>query len=349
MDQPIRKNFASDNVVSVSPAIMDALMRANSGAVPSYGSDSLSKSLDATFSGLFETEVVVFPVTTGTAANALALSALVPPYGAVLCDTNAHINNEEGGAPEFYTHGAKLLGLPSADGRMEPAALAARLALAAGHGLETSPISALSLTQATEWGTVYDAATLSALSDQAHAAGLSVHMDGARFANAVARLGCAPADITWRAGVDVLSFGATKNGAMAAEAVVFFNTDLARDFGRRIKRGGHLWSKHRFLAAQLEAYLADDLWLHNARAANAAAQRLCAGMVDAGAVLPFAVHANELFPVLPEAMIARLQGAGYVFYPWDTPAGVEGTMVRLVTSYDMTDADVDAFVAVARG
>ncbi|GBQ70408.1 low-specificity threonine aldolase [Ameyamaea chiangmaiensis NBRC 103196] len=349
MDQPIRKNFASDNVVSVSPSIMDAMLAANTGTAPSYGADPLSCQLDAAFSTVFGTDVVVLPVGTGTAANALALAALTPPYGVVLCETGAHINTDEGGAGEFFTHGAKLVGIASGDGRITPDGLRNRLARP-GVRIEYSPLHALSLTQATEWGTVYDVSTVQALGGLAREAGLRIHMDGARFANAVAHLGCAPADVTWKAGVDVLSFGATKNGAMAAEAIVFFDPALARDSRLRLKRGGHQWSKHRFLAAQLLAYLNDDLWLRNARQANAAATRLAAGLAALPDVsLPLPTQANEVFAIVPPGLADGLKAAGFLFYPWDAPAGEANPMIRLVTSFDMTDADVDGFLTVARG
>jgi threonine aldolase len=209
--------------------------------------------------------------------------------------------------------------------------------------------AAITVSQATEWGTVYRAEELARLSAAAHALGLRVHMDGARFANAVAHLGCSPADATWRAGIDVLSFGATKNGALAAEAVVVFDPALEAELALRRKRGGHLWSKMRFISAQLLAYLDGDLWLRNARHANAMARRLAAGLTSIPAVrLAQAAEANELFVALPAALAAALRAAGFSFYDWPAPPGCEGPVVRLVTSYDVTPADVDALLAAAR-
>lgn len=352
--KPIRKNFGSDNVGPVSPAILNAMIEANEGAVPSYGGDAWTARLQTVVCDIFETEVEVFAVATGTAANALALSAMVPTYGAVYCDASAHIDTDECGAPEFFTGGAKLLGLPSRDGRLSPRALTAHLEAGRGIGVHKSRPTALSITQATEWGTIYGLDDVRAIGETARDLGLSLHMDGARFANAMATLGCSPADITWKAGIDVLSLGATKNGAMAAEAVVFFRRDLAEEFSRRRKRAGHLWSKSRFLSAQLIAYLTDDLWLRNARQANAMATRLAQGLLELdGVSLLHEVQSNEVFAVLPEPVIGRLEAAGFTFYRWYLPAGetaAPGTApVRLVTGLDTEAADVDALLAEARG
>ncbi len=351
MTTPIRKNFSSDNVGPVSPAILQAMIEANQGAVPSYGGDPWTERLTALVRQAFEApDALVFAVSTGTAANALALSAMVPPYGAVYCDAAAHIQNDECGAPEFFMGGAKLLTLPSHDGKLDPDALLANLEAGRALGINRVLPTAISITQATEWGTVYSLEHLRAVGALARRLELSLHMDGARFANALATLDCAPADLTWRAGVDVLSLGATKNGAMAAEAVVFFDPSLAHEFGRRRKRAAHLWSKARYLSAQLIGYLENDLWLDNARAANRAARRLADGLqaLD-GVALLLPVQANELFVVLPDGLIARLRDAGYVFYDWYLPAGVAARQgaspVRLVTALDMTDADVDGLLA----
>jgi threonine aldolase len=259
--------FKSDNTAPVAPQILDALREANTGFARGYGDDPLSEQLDARFSTLFERPVRVFPVTTGTAANALALATLVPPYGAVLTHSEGHIVRDECGAPEFMSGGARLMLIEGIGAKVTAAAL--------GGVLDANPTSvhtvqprALSITQATELGTVYRPDELAALCTLAHSRGLAVHMDGARFANAVASLGCSPAEATWRAGVDVLSFGATKNGAMAAEAVVFFKPELIADFEFRRKRAAHLISKMRYISAQLLAYIEDDLWLTLAAHAN---------------------------------------------------------------------------------
>ncbi len=351
--KPIRKNFGSDNVGPISPAILDALVAANQGTVPSYGGDPWTARLQEVVRDAFEApEAEVFAVATGTAANALALSALVPPYGGVYCDQSAHIENDECGAPEFFTGGAKLLTLPSLDGKLSPAVLRANLQASRAIGVHKSRPTAISITQATEWGTTYSLEQVREIGDTARELGLSLHMDGARFANALVTLGCTPADVTWRAGVDVLSLGATKNGAMAAEAVVFFRPGLSEEFARRRKRAGHLWSKARYLSAQLVAYLQDGLWLDNARQANAMATRLADGLLRLeGASLLHPVQSNEVFAVLPEPVIARLEVQGFLFYRWYLPQGLEvdpGRLpIRLVTGLDTEAADVDALLAAA--
>jgi len=349
----LRKNFGSDNVGPVSPAIFRAMEEANTGSVPSYGNDPWTQRLEAVVRERFACpSALVFPVATGTAANSLALSAIVPPFGAVYCDATAHIETDECGAPEFFTGGAKLLALPSRNGRVSPEALIRHVEGGRALGVHKSKPAALSVTQATEWGTLYSLEELRALGDAAAHLGLAVHLDGARFANALVTLGCSPADATWKAGVDVMSLGATKNGAMAAEAVIFFRPELAEEFGRRRKRAGHLWSKSRFLSAQLLAYLADDLWLTNARQANDAATRLANGIerMEGGRLL-FPVQANEVFALLPDAAIARLEAAGYLFYPWYMPNGETApdgaSPVRLVASCDLEPQDVDGFLQAA--
>src|SRR5262245_32552627 len=271
-------NFCSDNVTTIAPEIMTALERANSSAAMPYGNDEITKRLEQRIAQIFERSVAVFPVATGTASNALALSTLTPPYGVLYCHEQAHIQVDECGAPELYTGGAKLLPLPGASGKLTPGALAAALSLGWRGSVSNPQPAVLSLTQATENGTVYRLDEVRALAEVAHAHGLKVHMDGTRFANALVSLNCAPADASWRAGVDVLSLGATKNGALAAESVIFFDPALAQTMAFRRKRGGHLFSKMRFVSAQLEAYLSDDLWLRNARHANAMARRLADGL-----------------------------------------------------------------------
>jgi threonine aldolase len=300
-------------------------------------------------SNLFETDVVIYPVATGTAANALALSQIAPPYGGVYCHTGAHIVTDECGAPEFFTRGAKLLGLPSSTGKIGPQALTAAVAFAEEMGVHHVRPSAVSVTQATECGTVYGLEELSALTTAAKRHGLNVHMDGARFANALARLGCTPAEATWKRGIDVLSLGASKNGALCAEAVVFFNRALAEGFERRRKQAGHLWSKLRYLSCQLLAYLEDGLWLRNAAQANAMASRLARGLTD----LPYAtllqnVEANEVFVALPESLVERLEKADFHFYRWPLIQVPEGAAVRLVTSYMTTETDVEDFLRELR-
>jgi len=334
-------DFRSDNVAGAAPEVMTALASASTGQASPYGEDALTKGVTARLSAIFETPVAVFPVATGTAANALALSALVPPFGAIYCHDDAHIMVDECGAPEFFTGGAKLVTLSGANGKLTPDSVTRAVTRAGVGVVHRMQPAALSLTQATEAGTVYTPAEVEALVEVAHNNGMAVHMDGARFANAVARLGCAPADVTWRAGVDVLALGGTKGGCLAAEAVVFFNPAMAEDFGYARKRAGHLVSKTRFLSAQLDAWLADDLWLRLARHANAMAARLAAGLPEGALVYP--VEANEIFARLPETSLQALEAAGFLFYRWD------GGLVRLVTAFDTPAAAVDAFLGIVSG
>ncbi len=341
-------NFNSDNVVGASPEIVAALAAANAGAVASYGEDPISARVEAALARLFERDVAVFPVATGTAANALCLAACTPPWGVVYCHREAHIAVDECGAPEFYAGGAKLQLLDGADAKLAPDPLAAALA-AGGQGVvHHAQPAAVSVSQATECGAVYTPAELAALAAVAHRHGCKFHVDGARFANALVTLGCSAADATWRAGVDLLSFGATKNGALAAEAIVVFDPALAATIGFRRKRAGHLLSKMRFLSAQLEAYLADDLWLRNARHANTMAARAAAGLArlaNRGVALAHPVEANELFVRLPNAVRAGLTADGFLFHGWGPPvAGAPDSVVRLVTSWCSDPADVDALI-----
>jgi threonine aldolase len=340
-----RRSFASDNVAPIAPEVLAALARVNGGTAHSYGDDPETRRLGARAREIFETDLIIHPVTTGTAANALALAVMAPPCTGIFCHDLAHVNTDECGAPEFYTGGAKLLGLASADGKLKAEQLAAPIAHAREMGVHHVAPAALSVSQATEWGTVYTRDELAALAVAAHAAGLGVHMDGARFANALVHLGCSPAEATWKCGIDVLSLGATKNGALAAEAVIFFDPALARDFERRRKRAGHLWSKMRYLSAQLNAYLDDALWLRCARAANDLAQRLAQGLRQRDIRLVQAVEANEVFAEFPAALSAALRAEGFEFYDWPAPPGAPAPLVRLVTAYDMDAADIDALLA----
>ena len=345
----LRKNFGSDNVTPMAPQILAALAAASHGPVHSYGDDEYTRQLGEQLNRLFEREVMAYPVTTGTAANALALACVTPPFGAVLCHETAHIVTDECGAPEFYTAGAKLLGIAGAGGKITASDITERVAFAASMGVHHVVPSAVSLTQASEWGTVYGLDELRTIAAAAHAAGLPVHMDGARFANAVVHLNASPADCTWRSGVDILSFGATKNGAMAAEVVVFFDLGLAREFESRRKRAGHLWSKMRYLSAQLVAYLEGDLWLAHARHANALALTLSRELARIpGARLAAPTQANEVFISLPLPVIEGLERDGFEFYRWPAPAGHDGLVIRLVTSFDMSDEDVQGLLAAAR-
>jgi threonine aldolase len=345
----VSRNFKSDNVTPVCDAIMAAIQAANRGSVPSYGGDDFTGKLQTVASDVFGKEVAIFPVTTGTAANALALSQCVPSYGAVYCHDAAHILTDECGAPEFFTGGAKMIGFRAADGKIKPEQVASAVAFAEDMGVHHVKPGAVSLSQATEWGTVYQVSEVSALAATAKQHGLPVHMDGARFANALVHLGCTPAEATWQSGVDVLSLGATKNGALCAEAVVFFDPVRARDFERRRKQTGHLWSKLRFVSAQLLAYFEQGLWLDNARHANSMASGLAHGLkAVAGASLLQSVDANEVFVALPEAIVAALERQGFGFYRWPLSAPATGVAIRLVTSYATPRAHVDEFLAAAQ-
>ncbi len=338
-------NFSSDNVSGAAPELLAAIAGANDGPAAAYGDDPLTRRVEARIAELFECEADVFLVATGTAANALSLSVMAPPFGAVFCHPESHIECDECGAPEFFTGGAKLVLLPGADGKLDPAALAAALD-APDHGVHHVRAAAVSLTQASEAGTVYTPGEVKAIANIAHARGLKVHMDGARFGNAVAALGCSAAEASWKAGVDILCFGASKNGALAAEAVVVFDRELAKTMAYRRKRAGHLFSKMRFLAAQFDAYLEGDLWLRLAGHANATAARLAAGLAGVpGARFRYPVQANEIFVELPEPVIQGLFADGFSFYRWP---GEGERLVRLVTAFNTRETDVDAFIASAR-
>lgn len=343
-------NFASDNWAGAHPEIMAALERANHGHAPSYGGDALTKRVEKTFSEIFEREVAVFFVATGGAANALALSQICPPWGMILCHEESHIQMDECGAPEFFTGGAKLLPIRGFAGKQRADAVEAALAGFPDRPPHGMPACALSLTQATECGTVYSVAEVKALAAAARAAGLKVHMDGARFANAVAALGCKPADVTWKAGVDALSFGGTKNGCLIAEAVVFFDPAGAADFMFRRKRAAQLFSKMRFIAAQFDAYFEGGLWLAMAAHANAMARRLSDGLaaVD-GCKVWYPTEANEVFVTFPPGAAERLRAQGAAFYPWVTPGDpASGAMQRLICAWATTEQDVDEFLALVR-
>jgi len=315
--------FFSDNAAPVHPAVMAAMAAANT-LDTAYDGDRWSQALDARLSDLFETPVRVLWVSTGTAANCLALAALCPPYAGVICHRDAHIQNDEGGAPEFYTHGAKLM-LAEGDGAKLTPETIATLADSIANDVHRVQPQAVSITNATEYGLVYQPDEVAAIGALCRARGWRLHMDGARFANAVASAGCTPAEVTWRAGVEALSFGFVKNGAMSAEALVFFDPTLADATLRRRKRAGLLMSKGRYLAAQIHAMLDDDLWIANGRAANARAATIGAA---AGERLVHPVEANEVFLRATPAEAATLRARGFDFYDW--AAGE----IRLVTAWD---------------
>ncbi len=347
-------DFASDNAAGAAPAILDAVVRTNEGYAAAYGDDAMTRRVEGCFCELFEHDVAVFLVATGTAANALALAHLTPPWGAVLCNAEAHAAVHECGAPEFFGGGLRLLGVDGAAGKLQPGPVAAALDRHFGLRPHQMLPAALSITQASECGTVYKVDEVAALAALVHGRGLAVHMDGARFANAVARLGVTPAEATWRAGVDVLSFGATKGGALAAEAIVVFDPARAAAMAERRKRGGHLLSKHRFVAAQFEAFLADGLWLRLAAHANRMADRLSTALARAGFKPVWPVDANMVFVLLPQALHERLQAAGAHYYVIHTdrsdPALVPPGFVlaRLVTSFATTETSVDAFISLVK-
>ena len=323
--------FFSDNAAAACPEVMAALQDANR-LDTAYDGDAWSARLDDAFSDLFETRVRALWVATGTAANSLALAALCPPHGSIVCHHDAHIQNDECGAPEFYTHGAKLLLGEGQGAKLTPETVEALLVTVRNDVHQVQP-HALSITNATEYGLVYTPEEVAALGRLCKARGLGFHMDGARFANAVARLGCAPADLTWRAGIDALSFGFVKNGGMSAEALIFFDPDLADATLYRRKRAGHLLSKGRYLAAQLLAMLEGGVWMKNARPANEAAARLAAAAGDR-LVLP--VEANEVFLNVSPQEAAALRAKGFDFYDWGAGEA------RLVTSWDSDPAHVEA-------
>lgn len=347
-------NFASDNQSGVSPRILQALIEAASGSQSSYGNDTWSQRAETLLKETFDTELRVFFVATGTAANCLALSALARPWEAVLCHAQAHIATDETSAPEFFTGGARLLPIATPSGKLLAADLDRALARLPSARPHTVTPAAVSVTQATENGLVYTPRELTELTTRAHASGLHVHMDGARFANAVATLGCHPADVAARAGVDVLSLGASKSGALCAEAVVFFNTALAEDFDVRRKRAGQLVSKGRLFGAQYCAWLEDGHWLALAGHANQCAKQieqvLC-NQADVRQAWP--VEANELIVVMPRRLHAHLQAAGvacYDWYPDSVPAAVtlgqDDMAVRFVTSWSTTEEEIAALSAV---
>jgi threonine aldolase len=332
--------FTSDNIAGASPEIIEAIATSSLGQALPYGADDHTNSIERKFAEIFECDLKVFLVPTGSAANALCLSVFTPPWGNVFCHPDSHINNDECGAPEFYTAGAKLVAVDGLQAKIDPSILCRLLGRKVGDVHSTQP-SSVSISQATETGSIYSVEEIQQIGQVCRDSGVRLHMDGARFANALVSLGCTPAEMTWKAGVDALSFGATKNGALAAEAIILFNQDLAAEMGYRRKRGGHLLSKMRFLSSQIEAYLEDGLWLRNARHANIMAARLEAGLQSIDGVdLQGKTEANIIFCKLSAMVIEQLLAQGFRFYHdrW----GPE--VVRLVTNFATTEGEVDAFV-----
>jgi threonine aldolase len=350
-------DFASDNTAGASQAILAAVLSANEGQASAYGADLLTAKAKRLLEDVFEREIACFLVSTGTAANALALGAISPPFGAIFCHAQAHVMEDECGAPEMFTGGAKLAGIAGHAGKIAPADLKAVLA-DFPRGVEKQvQAAALSLSQVTECGTIYTCQELAELSALAHDAGLMVHMDGARFANALVSLQCTPAEMSWKAGIDVLSFGATKNGALACEAVIFFDSSKAACLPYQRKRSGHTLSKGRFLGAQMTAYLENGHWLDLATRANGHARRLAAALAKIpGIRMPWPCEANEIFAILPRKTDAVLKAGGALYYPWRSrdfgakcaPPAKDEFFVRLVTSFVTLPSDVDSFLNLAR-
>jgi len=332
--------FSSDNVTGACPEVMDAIIAANDGIVESYGNDKWSLNLQKKLSEIFETDVVVFPVVSGTAANALALSVLSPVFGKIFCNELSHINTDECGAPEFFSGGAKLVTMTSDDGKINAKDLGQNIR---GTGnVHLSQPAAVSITQACETGTVYQLEEIKSIAETAHEHGLKVHMDGARFANAIVSLDVSPAEMTWKSGIDVLSFGGTKNGCLTAEAVVFFKPELVGNFPYLHKRSGQLLSKMRFISAQLEAYVSNDVWLRNARNANTMAKQLSEGLAKFPDIkLAYTTQSNEVFVHLPSSIIDLLNAKGYNV----SEDELDGKSVRFVTAWNTVSDDIDKLIS----
>ena len=331
-----RVKFASDNVAGACPEVLDAIIKANDGDSTPYGNDQISTELQDKFSEIFEKEVIVFPTASGTAANALALATMTPSFGNVYCHKLSHINTDECGAPEFYTGGGKLVTLNGVKGKITAEELDQAIS---GKGIvhHTQP-SSVSITQVCETGEVYQLDEIKKISEVTHKHNLNIHMDGARFANALVSLNATPAEMTWKSGIDVLSFGATKNGCIAAEAIIFFKKDLVGNVAFLMKRAGHLLSKMRFVSAQLDAYISNDVWLRNAKHANKMGKKLSDGLKDHSDInLAYPTEANEVFATFPRNKIDHLNSEGYQINEdeWD------GKAVRLVAAWNTQDTDVD--------
>lgn len=344
--------FASDNWSGAHPAIGEALMREQSGYANAYGTSALDRKIEAKFNDVFEREVAVFFVGTGTAANSLALSSVGRPGGVVFCHSEAHIANDEGGAPEYFTGGGRLATVAGDSGRMHPEALKRMIERYPADFIHHGQPMAVSLTQSTEVGTVYSLDEIDAITAVAKANGLPVHMDGARFANALAALDVTPAEMSWKRGIDILSFGGTKNGCWCAEAIVFMNPQQARDMPFIRKRAAHLFSKTRFISAQFDAYLEDGRWLDLARHANAMAERMRQAVRAARtARLAWETDTNEVFIILPEEAANAVRKAGAAFHNWQTPLdqpeliGEGEALIRCVASFSTEAQEIDRFVS----
>ena len=336
-------DYRSDNTGRAAPEILEALIRANHDTALGYGADEWTATLQRRFSELFETAVRVFPVATGTAANALSLAAASPSWGIVYCSEAAHINTSEANAAGFFGGGLKLAPVAGEYGRISPERLADTLAAVAPGQLHRGQPAAVNLTQASDLGTVYSLAEIRAVAEAAQSRGLRLHMDGARFANALARLGCSPAEASWRCGIDIMSFGATKNGGALCDAIVVFAPELADGLAVQLRRAGQVWSKMRFASAQLLAYVENGLWLDMARASNAIAARIAAGLAGIPGVRLLApVEVNEIFLELPGAVMDALEADGFGFYRRSK------TLARFVCRFDTTEVEADALIAALR-
>ena len=334
-----RVKFASDNVAGACPEVLEALLKANEGDSAPYGNDDYSKSLQKKFSEIFEKEVIVYPIASGTAANALALATMTPVFGNIYCHKLAHINTDECGAPEFYTGGAKLIPLVGVDGKITSGELEQNIS---GVGIvhHTQP-SSVSITQVCETGEVYELDEIKEITKVAHNHNLNMHMDGARFANALVSLNCTPAEMTWKSGIDVLSFGATKNGCIAAEAIIFFKPELVGNLSFLMKRAGHLLSKMRFVSAQLEAYISNNVWLDNAKNANEMGKKLSEGLIKHNSIkLAYPTQANEVFAKFPREVIEHLNSEGYKMNEDE----LDGQAARLVAAWNTKISDVESFL-----
>ena len=352
-------NFGSDNMAGASKHVLEALVEANAGPARSYGADPWTLDAERVLADIFEHELTAFFVTSGTAANSLGIAALVQPWNGVLCHPHAHILEDECSAPEFFTGGARLIPITRREGKLAGKITADalqwtldRLPADAPHNITPAVVS---LSQASECGLVYRPDEIAALAEVARSRALTIHMDGARFANAVASLGCKPSELTWKAGVDVLCLGASKNGALAAEAVIFFNSAHAANFAVRRKRGGHIVAKGRLLGAQFTGWLRNGHWLDLARTANLRAAQLAEGLsrtLDVRLVWP--TDANEVFAILPKSLDAKLRAAGCYYYQWnpnslppDESIAADEVFVRLVTSFATTSEEVSEFLDLA--
>ncbi|WP_281277064.1 threonine aldolase family protein [Mesorhizobium loti] len=340
-------HFNSDNGAPVCEQVMNALVNCNRGVEVAYGADQFTATLAQAYSNFFERETFIFPVSTGTAGNGLALGAITPPYGTIFCHESAHIVTTEAGAPEFYSGGGRMTLLAGEHHKISPAVLEDGLRRHGIGNVHHMAVSAFSLTQATEAGVVYELDELHALSEIAHAAGMKVHLDGARLANAIVRLGVTPAEMTWKAGVDILTFGTIKNGTMNAEAVITFDPEIAKVLSVMHKRAGHLCSKMRYMSVQLLSYLEDDLWLRNALQANWNAEHI-AGVLRpcAGVELVHPVHINEVFAILPASLLEALRNKDIHLRPWNF--GSKGQGVRIVMSYCDSTEQIQRFEQACR-